>query len=214
MTHKDLTLIGLTGPAGAGKDTVARFMCQRFGFVSASFAAAPRAMLEALLSHVGADHAYLFEPTLKEQKIPGIGASYRQLMQTLGTEWGREQIDPEIWVRALQCSLGLLKDAFAPVHDRIVITDVRMPNEAEMVEGAGGLLVAITRPQAAAVRPHSSESHIGTLYGCARHYLVNDSSLPGLQGQIETLCSYTLGLDSRPPLGDGREGLDLFAWGP
>lgn len=192
-----LTLIGLCGPAGAGKDTVADHLCQRFGFVRASFAEAPRQMLEALCSYANVDHAHLHERQLKERDMPVLRASYRRAMQTLGTEWGRLQMDMDLWVRVLESHLGLATNS--PVHDRIVITDVRYPNEAEAIERWGGRLVGVTRPQAMAVRAHSSEAYIGTLWGRCQTLLVNDSSLPGLRGLIDGMAA-ELGLQPRDTL--------------
>jgi len=99
MSTPDVTLIGLAAAAGSGKDTAADHLCARYGFVRASFAEAPRVMLEALLSHIGVDHAWLHEPRLKESPMPVLEHSYRTLMQTLGTEWGRNMVGHGLWVR-------------------------------------------------------------------------------------------------------------------
>ena len=199
MSTPDVILIGLAAAAGSGKDTAADHLCARYGFVRASFAEAPRVMLEALLSHIGVDHAWLHEPRLKESPMPVLEHSYRTLMQTLGTEWGRNMVGHGLWVRVLEHHLGL--DVAQPVHDRIVVTDVRYPNEAALLRQHGGHLVGITRPDAPAVRPHSSEAHFAELHAEADTTIVNCSShLAGLHTLLDGLM-HQLGVDERPALG-------------
>ena len=154
-----LTLIGLMGPAGAGKDTAADHLEDQHGFVRYAFADPMRTMLEAAFTSVGIDYAYIYERSLKEQPVPGIGYSYRQLAQTLGTEWGRNQLDPDLWLRFAALNLGLPD---APVNDRIVITDVRFANEAAWIVQHGGVVLRIRR-DVAPVRPHVSETAMQTI---------------------------------------------------
>jgi hypothetical protein len=158
MKAPDPLILGLCGLAGTGKDTAAAYLCAAHGFERYAFAEPMRDMLEALFEPAGLDHAYIHEPQLKDQPVPGLGLgqgiSYRQLAQTLGTEWARQQLHPDFWLRIAELRLGLPS---APVHDRIVITDVRLPSEAEWVNGYGGAVVTLERPAAAPVRPHVTE---------------------------------------------------------
>ena len=64
-------------------------------------------MLEALLTECGLDYAHCFEPGLKEQPIPGLQRSYRELAQTLGTEWGRQLQGEDFWLRCAGLCTGL-----------------------------------------------------------------------------------------------------------
>lgn len=199
-TCDDLTLLGLTGRAGSGKDTAAAYLCKRYGFVSAAFAEAPRAMLEALLDHAGVDYAWLHEPGMKERDMPVLQASYRTLMQTLGTDWGRGCIGGSLWVRILDAHIGV--GAGRPVHDRIVITDLRFHNEDKWLHDNRGRLVRLRREQATPVRPHESEPHTDNLradWAIDNHGF----STAGLHGQLDGLMR-ELGLEEREPL--FREG--------
>lgn len=179
-------IIGLIGRAGAGKDTAADYLCAAHGFERYAFAQPLKTMLESLFVEVGINYARLFEPSLKEQLIEHLcGASLRQLMQRLGTEWGR-QIHPDFWLRCADLCLGLhsAPDA-APVHDRIVITDVRFPNEREWVTSKAGLAVRIQRDSAAPVAAHVSEQHADTLR--ADHELDNNHSIAALHFELDCL---------------------------
>lgn len=182
-------LIGLTGLAGTGKDTVADRLCSAHGFERHAFAEPLRDMLTALLTGAGIDYAHLFERHLKEQPVPHIGISGRRLMQTLGTEWGRT-LDPDLWVRTAAITLGLHDmPNSTPIHDRIVITDVRFPNEAAWIESLGGRVVRVTRP-APEVAAHVSEQHINQL-PCTLA-IDNTGTLADLHEQVDELARLLL----------------------
>ena len=147
-------ILGFCGAAGAGKDTAAGFIldyAKRCGTArQIAFADPMRDMLLAL----GVPKAYMVERGLKEKPVPGFGRSYRQLAQTLGTEWGRDLQGPNFWV-----------DVFAArveksTEDIILVTDVRFPNEEAWLRANGGLLVRVVRPGVAPVAAHASEGYV------------------------------------------------------
>ena len=197
MTPSPFILLGLTGRAGSGKDTAADHLCRHFGFVRASFAEPIKTMLEAMLEHAGVDHAHLYEPSKKNTPIPQLrGATARQMMQTLGTEWGRECMGPHWWLHLLDRHLGI--SAGTPVHDRIVITDVRFPNEGEWLHQHGGHVLRLVRHHAAPVRAHASEQQIDLLP--ADFAIHNDGpTLCGLHALLDGLAD-SLGAEERDPL--------------
>ena len=190
MTLPDPYIIGLAGAAGAGKDTVADWLCDHHGFERAAFADSLKEMLEALLTGLGIDYAYLYERGLKEQPIPGLNVSARHLMQTLGTEWGRNQLGSGFWLKTMELRLGLSTIPTTPVHDRIVITDVRFPDEAQWIRAFGGVIVRVQRDGAQAIplAHHSSElQHIR-----ADRVLLNDRSLEDLHERVDHLAAALL----------------------
>jgi hypothetical protein len=166
MPQPDFILLGLTGAAGAGKDTVAGRLEANHGFVTHAFAEPIRDMLTALLTSAGIDYAHLFERHLKELPVPWLGTSGRRMMQTLGTEWGRA-LHPDLWVRHAALTLGLHDlPRSAPVHDRIVITDERFANEANWIQSLGGKIIRVQRPVAvlaADTAAHASEHQFGDI---------------------------------------------------
>lgn len=199
------TLIGLAGRAGSGKDSAAAYLVQQYGFVQAAFADPIRSMVLLCLEEAGVDHAYLTERSLKDQVIPGLGVSARGLMQSIGTEVGRA-LEADLWVRHLALRLGLHPAAFAPVHDRIVISDVRFPNEQRWVVAAGGGVIRLHRSSAVPVRPHESEQWVDALK--ADMELHNDGpTLVGLHGHLDALMA-ELGIERREPVSASD---DLFA---
>ena len=198
MTTEDkLIIIGLAGHAGAGKDTAARYLVSRYGFVQSSFAAPIRDMAAVMLEQVGYSDAHLRHRVFKERVIEELGISPRGLMQALGTEVGRA-LNLDIWVRHLECRLGLQRNG-APVHDRIVISDVRFPNETYWVRAKGGKVVRLSRPQnQGQARAHVSET---ALAGLTPEYdVLNDGATEwALQMRLDRICE-DLGADERPAL--------------
>lgn len=184
-------IIGLTGAAGAGKDSVAIILASRHGALRLSVAEPIRAMLAALLDHLDISRDYLTERELKETNIPGIGSSYRQLAQTLGTEWGRQQI-PGLWINMARTLMDNIDadNRRAGFDPRMwVISDVRFPDEAEFVRQRGGVIWRVVRPGLEPVRPHISEAGAHTIEPDAR--LINDSTVEHLAQRVAALLQQT-----------------------
>jgi len=90
---------------------------------------------------------------LKEEPIPLLGHSYRELMQTLG-DWGRGR-SPDFWVRHAGAYLA---DVMPQTFGSFVVSDVRFINEATWVRKQGGVIWRVHRDLAGPVREHVSES--------------------------------------------------------
>lgn len=169
-------LIGLTGPAGSGKDTIAAHLVEEHDFRALSFAAPLRAMLQAGFD---LDPAH-FNGAAKERPVSWIGKSPRQLMQTLGTEWGRAHVADDIWLRIAQRRIALAGGTRALDW---VISDVRFDNEAGFIHRLGGQVWRVLRPAAMAVAPHASES--GVALTLVDFSIENDSTLYQLRAAVD-----------------------------
>lgn len=159
MTKTLPPLIGLTGPAGCGKDTVRSILELHHGYHGLALADPIRSMITALLRTAGADACYAHARGLKEEIIPGLDVSYRHLAQTLGTEWGRNTMGPDFWtVIAAARIADLCGDNFGTIN--FVVSDIRFDHEAEWLLQRGGVIWQIMRPGLPGVRPHVSEEGI------------------------------------------------------
>lgn len=148
-------LIGLAGRARSGKDTAAQHLVNHHRFQSYAFADPLRDGLMHILNLSPCD----FEGDQKEQPLPWLGRSPRELMQSLGTEWGRNTVHPELWLLLATQNLDLL----ARTHDTatgFVVSDVRFENEAQFIRDRGGVVIHLYRPSAPAVNAHISEDGI------------------------------------------------------
>lgn len=138
-------IIALIGPKSSGKSTVARYLVKKYGFVRHPFAAPLKNMLRA----IGLRDAHV-DGELKEMPTNLLcGQTPRHAMQMLGTEWGRNLIDPDLWVAAWRNTMP---------EGNIVIDDMRFPNEHKFItEEIGGKIIAVRRPGYEYSNAHYSE---------------------------------------------------------
>jgi hypothetical protein len=69
-------------------------------------------------------------------------------MQTLGTDWGRKRISPDIWANAMAERISRIRQV-SILGDRpakVIIDDVRFPNDWAMLKRLGGTIFAVRRP--------------------------------------------------------------------
>lgn len=152
MQKTKYNLIGLTGQAGCGKDTFAAILTEIDAYHKMAFADPLKNMICSLLE---VSRQKLEDRYFKESILPNLRKSPRQLMQTLGTEWGRQQVHPDIWLTL--CKNKILRH----IENRhVVVTDVRFENEASMIREMGGTIVHIIRPDIQKVQDHVSEAGV------------------------------------------------------
>lgn len=70
----------------------------------------------------------------KETPEPITGKTPRVILQLMGTDFGRDMLHPELWLRLLAADIErMTASGITPV-----ITDVRFENEAAFVRNLGG----------------------------------------------------------------------------
>lgn len=140
-------VIGFCGAIGAGKTTAAQHLVDRHGLERVRFAGPLKSMMRAL--------------GLSEREIDGdlketpsallCGRTPRHAMQTLGTEWGRDLVAPDLWI-----SVWRRQAIAACSRGGVVADDVRFPNEVAAIRALGGIVVRVDRP-GTATSGHASE---------------------------------------------------------
>lgn len=172
-------LVGLCGLAGCGKNTVATILQERRSFTPIAFADPIYAAVAAV---TGLSASELADRTVKESPLPWLGKSPRELLQTLGTEWGRESVHQEIWVRrAMRRAVAIVG-----AGGHVAITDCRFENEAEAIRQAGGAVWQVRRHVAGlagSTARHASEA------GVPEHLIdlriENNGTLHDLEAAVE-----------------------------
>lgn len=148
-------VVAFTGLAGSGKSTAALHLVEQ-GWARVRFAGPLKAMMAAL----GLSEREI-EGDLKEQPCDLLaGKTPRYAMQTIGTEWGREIIAPDLWIRAWRAALDCL-----PPGVNVVVDDCRFANEAAAVLAVpGGAIIRVMRPgSGAGAAGHKSEQEMASL---------------------------------------------------
>jgi hypothetical protein len=157
-----ITIIALAGRAGAGKDTVAGLLrepiWETHPLAAISVTGFAARLKRALSTIFNLDFESLTREE-KEERLDWLGKSPRELMQTLGTEWGRS-VHPDLWVRLLERSYFDEPSKHAEV---LIITDCRFPNEVAWVRRKGGVVWWVERNGMPLVAAHSSETAIGPM---------------------------------------------------
>lgn len=135
--------IGLSGFAQTGKTAVANYIESKYGYRRQHIAEPLRDMLRTLLRRFDYPDELIdcyLTGELKEELVPCLGVTSRQAQISLGTEWGREQIDQDLWARLWAYE--------AAQHGSAVMNDsVRFRNEeAAIQEELMGFTIMIQRP--------------------------------------------------------------------
>lgn len=172
-------IIGLSGYAQVGKDTIANYLVSEYGFVKISFADPLREALYRLNPKV--DIADMRGVYLRAA-VDGLGwenvkvdsKDTRELLQRMGTEIGREMFGEDFWVNQ-----GLLR---AKEHQNVVFADVRFKNEADAIRNAGGRVWRINKRNHGPVNNHSSEIALDDY--SFDDVVYNNASIEALQGWV------------------------------
>jgi hypothetical protein len=165
-------LIGITGKAGSGKDTLADAAIRDFGAAKYNFALPIKQALNAMF---GWTMEMWDDRDWKEAPVPWLGKSPRVLAQTLGTEWGRELINPDLWTL-----IGMdryWKHVQSGRTEPFIIADVRFDNEAQAIHKLGGVVIQVVRPAQSEIQTSSHRSEGGVNQDLVDHIVYNDSSM-------------------------------------
>lgn len=173
-------IIGLSGYARSGKDTVAGMLMGIHGYERVAFADKIRELLytmDPLIMH--GDIPFRLQDIIESKGWEDAKTEYpeiRRLLQDLGVG-GRELIDDYLWVNA---ALKQFDDT-----DKVVVTDVRFKNEASMIKLLGGHVWRINRINVGPANDHISEIDLDDWEFDG--VITNNSDMPNLIKQIRGL---------------------------
>ncbi|WP_431888719.1 hypothetical protein [Nocardiopsis alba] len=159
--------IALMGYAGSGKDTAADYLVEERGYARVAFADPVRESLLALDPIVHAepeDYGDTYRGVRLSTLVGVCGwdrakrvyPEVRRLLQAHGTEAVRGVIGDDVWVRL---ALRRISAAWAGGR-RVVITDVRFPNEVTALRAHGVRLVWLDRPGVGPANDHITERSV------------------------------------------------------
>lgn len=186
-------IIGVIGKAGAGKDTIADYFVNQHGFKRIALADPIKRMVEDVFV---LDKHTVYDRVAREQPLPQWnGWSVRKLLQIIGTELFRRNIDDSVWVKSL-----LLRVQADPSHN-YVVPDVRFPNELNyLAENCKDFFsIKVYRSGfdgTVGVAKHESEA-----YDLPTQYIVkNDGTIEDLHQDVSTIYGEHMLSQCRRPL--------------
>lgn len=181
-------LFGFTGRKNSGKDTSSNHLENNHEFIILAFAPILKEMCGLAF---GFNKEQLYGD-LKEVPDPNwFNLTPRQVLQFVGTNLFRdhmaelnENFKNDFWILCVKKNIEkILK---TNPNAKIVISDVRFPNEVAMVKELGGVVIRVTRPSLNyAVDTHISETLIDDLE--VDYDILNDTTLDDLYVKIDDI---------------------------
>jgi len=189
MTPK---LIGLTGYKRSGKDTAADYLVKKHGYIRYAFG---DPLKQACASIFSLSHDQV-DGDLKETPDPRWNnMTPRHMFQIFGTEIVRMNFEKyyhsltpilkneNLWLYRFRIWYSeLLK---TNPNAKVVVSDVRFPDEAAIVKEFGGTVIMIERPckiQSQLLDQHASEASIANIEPDKR--IINNKTIRSLHGKI------------------------------
>jgi len=142
-------LIAILGKKHSGKDTIANFLIEKYGFTKYSFADPLKKGIQAFFNLTDQQ---LNDQKLKEEIDPRWGVSPRKLFQVIGTDFFQNSIRdflPELKINNEDPKnhwVNLFKEwYYQNLEKKIVISDVRFLHEINTIKGLGGVIYKVIR---------------------------------------------------------------------
>lgn len=192
-------LIGVCGDIGAGKSTVANILKHEHGFAQVSLA---YPLKKLAIEIFGLESRHVFgTQTEKDEPIPHVrGAdgeprTARYILEYLGTEAFRT-VDPDVWAKlARRRIVELINPSLErmeanteakPRHAprRVVVPDVRFPNEFERLRELGGVVWKVVRVGFDSPRTGHESDEAWRLESHDAILVASDGDLAGLAREV------------------------------
>lgn len=188
-------VVGLSGPGGCGKSTVARALVAALGDRATVLPVnAPlKAALRAILAAGGLTPAQVnrrLDGDLKRVPCAVLGGrTPTDAMQTMGTEWGRQMVHPDLWANLWRHQAEILLASGASVLN----DSVRFENEVAAIHALGGVVVRLTGRAGDLDAGHASERGV-----VADYEVSNDGTPEETAGAIlDTLAGHYIEAGNR-----------------
>jgi hypothetical protein len=192
-------LVAFTGLKGSGKDTAATIL-KAAGYQEIKFAGGLKAMMRAFLYYQNVDSVTverMVEGDLKEVPSDYLsGVTPRYFMQMLGTDFGRKLIHEDIWVNAL------VNKVEQGDYEKVVVTDLRFPNESDAIANLGGTAYRLQRDiEGNEFSTHESEKYVTSLP--VKAIIDNNGTIDDLEAEVAARFCRDVSLDDLRSIATG-----------
>lgn len=182
-----MLIVGLNGPIGAGKSTLAREYTVESG-LNAEIYSFSTPIKQAFANFYPEGNMVAWD---KNKIAPAMGGkTVREMYQLLGTEFGRNMISESIWIDLAEVWIDYLC-GLVPGLDVVIIDDVRFHNEASWIRAKKGIVVRVpawsTKPQEECL--HQSETESAMI---APDHVLKSSDLLGRFEELSDIISERL----------------------
>jgi hypothetical protein len=195
-------IIAFCGPKGCGKDAAAQCLfaraslngplpnlgsgCTQLEFFQINFADRLRKIVCQMFN---IPLEALVDPLTKEVPHPALYGHTPRFVQQNVAQISRDIFSPTIWADRWKEHIDECSNA-----NYIVCTDIRHPEELEVLRNYVHVLIYVVRPEVEAARKkgggswdHPSESHYEMLKATSHFQLINSGSLTDLYVQVDTV---------------------------
>jgi hypothetical protein len=156
-------LIGVSGVARSGKDTVANYLIKKYNLLRYGPSVRVKDTTAVMFD---VPRAYLDDETKKDTVDPFWGITYRMMMQKVGKESSRDIFGDDIWMRHVEKKLkehtmntknGVL--TYTGLYNGIILPDIRYANEIQWLHQHEGIVIFVQRNNLPEIRGY--ENHPG-----------------------------------------------------
>jgi len=131
-------IIGIAGFKGSGKTTVADYLCENEGAISMPLAQPIKEILCTLYPQFSGED--LDSQDVKATNLYGSDVTIRDLLRGIGMGM-RKELSSNIWTEVCLSRIHKLPT----MCERVVVPDIRMPEEADWLAKLGGTLIWVDR---------------------------------------------------------------------
>ena len=131
------------------------------------------------------------DPSVKASLVSNYNLTGRDILQKIGESF-RKEISPDIWVNSLFSrydKLNYRTHSGDTIKPNLIITDVRMPNEAQAIKDRGGILIKVDR-ETGYKDNHISETALDNYNGWD-YVIDNNGTLEELIDKVKELYDMT-----------------------
>ena len=176
-----ITGVGFTGKMMSGKDTCAEYLTNHIlkwkghNYIVTRLAFAD-SLKDFCMRYLGLTKHQCYDQEGKQEYNEFWGMTNREILQRVGTEAMRNGFHPDVWAKITELKIKKCVDE----GKFFIVTDIRFPNEAEVVKKHGGIVVEVIRPntESSGIINHASEQRLPI--ELINEQILNDSDLEQL----------------------------------
>lgn len=198
--YKFISGVGFAGCMHSGKDTAAGYLKDSIiQLMGATYKVTTLALAQPIkqfaMDYLGLNKHQCYDQEGKAEYNTFWGMTNREILQKIGTDAMRNGFHPDVWVKIteLRIKKSIKEGSFW------IVTDVRFPNECEMIRRCGGIVVSMMRPSVEPTVPldqvHPSELKLHS--DMIDYLLRNDGTLDDLKQNVDLLKAYIIGNNYR-----------------